>query len=361
MNTGDSDFLSTVKFCSYEELYYRIIHHLETYGYEVSERNGEVKCKRSEMITYSVDTLRAKDPFFFIPKRKWSLKLVLAEIEWMLEGSFRDLDKLIEYAPALKEYLNPERDYFWAQYGSRLMNAGLQENLIHDTNLPVINQIEELANKVKVDDNGLVHANRRLVANIWSPFLDNIQGEKDYPCNVMLIFEIDTLNPNGQSLNMTVIRRSNDLIYGIQNNFAQFWSFMMRLIVEIRKKNPQAKLNMGQHTEVNINPHVYVKGMDEKYHNARESVVKWAKKYKDTDGSGIQMNDYFTEPHGEHHTRYFRDIRKIQHCLHDDVKELDHILNDILSVSPDFIYTNIYEYLLRAFSKSLGYRRNHEF
>lgn len=66
---------------------------------------------------------------------------------------------------------------------------------------------------------------RQAVITLWDPWLDNLEGEKDYPCTVMLHFEARNAGLNAQTkwtLDMNVVMRSNDAWLGLPYDMFQF-------------------------------------------------------------------------------------------------------------------------------------------
>lgn len=276
---------------SYSDLYSRLFKMVIRNGYEVGERNSNVVCKRLSPICYGLDLQTAGDPFFYIPNRKWGLQVALAEVNWILNGTlFLKDSNILEEAPPLVQFMDESDEFFWAQYGSRMFQAGAQESIVDKdrfvefTQAPVpIDQMKELVKTIKIKD-GFILPSRRLVISIWSPFLDLVPDKKDYACNVMLMFNIrNDRYAERNYIDISVIRRSNDIIWGIQNNFVQFWSVLMEFIHQVKK---HAIFNFGEspHTigpgylyEFNHNLHYYTKhSYGKRYDEAVSAVETWS-------------------------------------------------------------------------------------
>ena len=288
---------------SYEHLYLDLFEEVYNNGTYVEERNGEVGCNKIAPICYALDLNMAGDPFFFMPGRKWGLRVALAEINWILSGTFflKNSDILVN-APTLKQFKDPDDGFFWAQYGSRIFQTGFQESVVDEERFigalntkPPINQIQELVDSLQEKD-GFILPSRRLVVSIWSPFLDLVPGKKDYACNVMFILNIrnDRVNKSNY-FDISVIRRSNDIIWGIQNNFVQFWSILVDFIHKVHKKFPHTHtLGPGFLYEYNHNLHMYKKhNYGEGYDNAVNSVCD----HMNDKGKNVvyPCNEYFVD------------------------------------------------------------------
>lgn len=87
---------------------------------------------------------------------------------------------------------------------------------------------------------------RRVVINMWSPVCDLGREGKDFPCNTQLMFRVI----NGH-LNMTVINRSNDLIWGALGANLCHMTMLHELITSF------AGLKLGDYIVFTNNLHMY--------------------------------------------------------------------------------------------------------
>jgi thymidylate synthase len=109
---------------------------------------------------------------------------------------------VLKVAPQFSRYSEPNDDsagiehpYFWGAYGERIK-------------LQAYSAIKKLTNDPHT---------RQAVITLWDPWLDNVEGKKDYPCTIALQFFIrDGL------LDMNVIMRSNDVWLGLPYDVYQF-------------------------------------------------------------------------------------------------------------------------------------------
>src|SRR5690606_31154315 len=166
---------------------------------------------------FGIDLSKAGDPFLFIKERKWGLTTALNEVKWILDHKLRVGDScILEKAPALAQFKDPDRDWLHAQYGTRILSSGEQESEEAKIQglpygLPAVNQLQALADSLSLDTRGRIMPSRRLVVVLWSPWLDTMPDKKDYPCNTQVYFDIR----DHQYLDMTITRRSNDIVWGI--------------------------------------------------------------------------------------------------------------------------------------------------
>lgn len=232
-------------------------------GQAAKERNGSVVCRSVEHVCHTLDLSKVGDPFVFIPDRKWGLKIALAEVDWIIGHEFKLQDsKILEFAPALSKFKNTDDEHFHAQYGTRIYDSGRQRGIN-----PTVDQIKYCVDQVKAED-GILQNSRRMVVTLWDPELDTQTGKLDYPCNIAMMFSISTENEVSR-INLSVVRRSNDIIWGIQNNWVQFWSIYQDFVIRLKHKFPDFVISAGMYTEFINNLHFYVEHpYGESYDNA---------------------------------------------------------------------------------------------
>jgi hypothetical protein len=157
-----------------------------------------------------------------IPGRRINPFFALAEVVWMWAGK-SGADFITYYNKNMSSFLDTGVPYFNAAYGARVRHAGYKEtpfreipypqtagSLVH---VPVeVDQLEHVIRKLEGDP-----FTRQAVVSLWDPIKDNFIVSKDYPCNNMVYFS----NRDGR-LNVTVVIRSNDLIWGTPHNMVQF-------------------------------------------------------------------------------------------------------------------------------------------
>lgn len=338
-------------FKNYGEAYKSLVSEVMK-GELVSERGGKVQCRRSMPIAFGVESLSALDPFVFIPNRNWGLKIALAEVPWILSGGLGKDFNILEYAPSLSQFKDETDSYFWAQYGTRLLASGMQENdVIADSKLPVVDQLQYCVDSVDLSpDTGLPMNSRRMVMALWSPQLDTQFGKKDYPCNVLVMFNIR----NGLGcvlVDITVVRRSNDIVWGIQNNWVQFWSLWQRFIYLLRQRFSldMTDVGTGIHYEFINNLHWYEKHeYGSKYDKPLEAVKNIAcnPEYDSVSCSRTYttanklFNRRFGEPY-DGNWSYYTLMNRVLDFMHNN-KPLDEIM-----IESVFEGTNLVNYIRR--------------
>ena len=107
-------------------------------------------------------------------------------------------------------------------------------------------QIEYIINKLKTDKIN----DRRLVLSIWDGQDDLRFKTKDRPCNLQVLFKIVDKSTNG-TLNMTVMNRSNDLVWGLLGANAYNMAFLHSYI------SARTGLDQGVYTQISNNLHAY--------------------------------------------------------------------------------------------------------
>lgn len=94
------------------------------------------------------------------------------------------------------------------------------------------------------------HTTRRVVINMWDPYIDGPiarLGGKDVPCNTQILFNV---RPNGE-LDMTVVNRSNDMIWGAYGANVVHMSILHEYIAR------SAALDMGYYYQMSNDFHMY--------------------------------------------------------------------------------------------------------
>lgn len=161
--------------------------------------------------------LRDANPFFH-----------LFESLWMLGGR-NDVEWVAHYVKRMKEFSDDGKTFHGA-YGYRW---------IHHFGFNQLNQIVS-ALKANPDD-------RRCVLQMWDARTDLGKQGKDFPCNTQAMFEID----HEGRLNMTVINRSNDIIWGAYGANAVHFSVLQEYMAAA------IGVPVGRYWQVSNNFHAY--------------------------------------------------------------------------------------------------------
>lgn len=198
-----------------------------------------------------------------IPGRKFNPFFALAEVVWMWSGK-GGAEFIKFYNKSITNFLDDGMPYFHGSYGMRVRRAGYSDEPFRTlpelrtrgaNSMPVqIDQLEHVISKLQADP-----MTRQAVVSLWDPIKDNLVKSKDHPCNNMVYFTM-----RDGRMHMTVIRRSNDLIWGVPYNACQF-AHLHALIAG------SLDVKMGhQHTVAN-NLHFY----EDLYSDTLDLVTEW--------------------------------------------------------------------------------------
>jgi thymidylate synthase len=117
-----------------------------------------------------------------------------------LIGGFSAPSLMLRISERFGQYMNG--DGFHGAYGSRIRH-----------------QMLNVATKLRGDE-----GTRQAIVTLWDPVLDNIPDMRDYPCTIMLQFQIE----EGR-LCMNVVMRSNDAWLGLPYDLFQFSQLQLTL------------------------------------------------------------------------------------------------------------------------------------
>ena len=114
-----------------------------------------------------------------------------------------------------------------AGYGPRLRNLKTyigrykdNDGVPYGIDIHGVDQVAYVISKLQEDP-----STRQAVVSLWDPVEDTISGSKDYPCNNWLQFLI-----RDGKLYLSVVLRSNDLIYGFSHCDFYLWSVLQELV-----------------------------------------------------------------------------------------------------------------------------------
>lgn len=164
------------------------------------------------------------------------------ESMWMLAGR-RDVAPMDFYVKNMKNY-SDDGDVFHGAYGYRWRHHFCMEG--EEGEDQIIKVINELSN----DPNS-----RRAVLTMWDPVADLNRQGKDFPCNTHIYFRT---RENGAThfLDMTVLCRSNDIIWGLYGSNAVHFSVLLEYLAGA------LGMLMGRYYHVSNNYHAYVDVFD---------------------------------------------------------------------------------------------------
>jgi thymidylate synthase len=180
---------------------YGALEKLKEYGYERDSRNGKVL-----MFEGPVTTLydMPRERVLFDENRDANPYFHFMESLWMIAGR-NDVKWISQFNSNIKNYSDDGKTFHGA-YGYRWrkhFNTGVQ----HDSQVPwPIDQVDIVVNRLKEDP-----TDRRSLIQMWDAPVDLGKSGKDFPCNIAIMF---ARNVQNGKLDMTVVNRSNDIIWG---------------------------------------------------------------------------------------------------------------------------------------------------
>ena len=213
-----------------------VYHSVIKYGRSVSPRGNDVLEWQSPVM---IELDRPQHPWTFFLGRKLNPYFALAEVIWILAGR-DDVDFIAYYNKNMRNF-SDDGKVFHGAYGDRIRNYPMYyEDHEGHWQADAIDQIHLVVERLRKDSQS-----RQSVICLWDSSRDLKHGFRDYPCNNMCYF---TLRDN--RLDMSVIRRSNDMIWGLPYNQIQFY-FLHALIAG------SVGAQMGRYYEYVQNMHVY--------------------------------------------------------------------------------------------------------
>lgn len=249
------------------DIYYSLIRDISA-GREVTIRGHRLKEIEGPV------TLCYTEPgacFMPIPGRKFNIFFALAEVMWMWSGR-GDVEWISHYNSNMKSFQDGDNPEFHGAYGLRVRKWkpywGLSDTASE------VDQLEEAIKKIVVDP-----FTRQAVISLWHPAYDNgSPPTKDTPCNNLVYFSL-----RDGKLDMTVVIRSNDVIWGTPYNVCQFSHLQAIAVGMLRQELDQTsgsgepprekdKVQIGTLTYVVQNLHYYLDQADE----TRELLIKKA-------------------------------------------------------------------------------------
>lgn len=163
------------------------LHWLSVAGRREQSRNGEVIVAPAPVIT---EYLKPCERVLFNAARNANPFFHLMEALWMLAGR-NDLTWPVQFNSRFVEYSDDGKTIHGA-YGYRWRKQfGIDQ---------IATVISILQRKPET---------RQAVMGMWTPELDTYERHKDIPCNTQIYFDL-----RSGALNMTVLCRSNDIIWG---------------------------------------------------------------------------------------------------------------------------------------------------
>lgn len=258
---------------------------LKSMGVSETSRNGEVLVfPEPVMTTYR----RPEERVLFWPARDANPIFHLMESIWMLAG--RDDVEFVKYFNSRMSNFSDDGYTLNGAYGHRWRRRFGTDQLV------------QLIRHLKEEPNS-----RRAVLTMWGPAQDLMNLEsKDVCCNTQAYFEI-----RGGVLNMTVLCRSNDLVWGAYGANAVHFSFLQEFIASA------LGVPVGVYRQFSNNLHLYTELYDfKKYIDCPPSIFDpyeaaevRVRPIMDNDDWGGFLRDCerfccspFADPHGYRHS-----------------------------------------------------------
>jgi thymidylate synthase len=202
---------------------------LNRLGIERASRNGPVLvCPEPVTTHYS----HPRERVLFNKQRDANPFFHLFEALWMLTGG-RDVKFPAYFVPRMADF-SDDGETFNAAYGFRWRRFGLYQS--------PIDQLEVIIKQLRVNRD-----DRRVVLQMWDPYLDLATNTKDAACNVTAKFSIF-----GDALNMIVFNRSNDIIMGCYGANAVHFSILQEYLAQ------RIGVSVGWYEQVSSDFHAYL-------------------------------------------------------------------------------------------------------
>lgn len=201
---------------------------LSDYGVNSDSRNGPVLVAPHPVVTV---TDKPTQRVLSIPGRKENPFFHFMEALWMLRGR-NDVPFLTKYVQRMSTYSDDGKTIPGA-YGHRW-----RKHFKFD-------QLAWAIKRLQAD-----HNDRRVVVSMWDGAFDPLaadRGSKDVPCNTQIYFLI-----SNNQLNMTVMCRSNDAIWGAHGANAVHFSMLMEYMAS------RIGVEIGTMYQWSNNYHAYV-------------------------------------------------------------------------------------------------------
>lgn len=200
--------------------------------YESAPRDQNIR----EILGASFTIKNAKDRIPYVPKRKFSMSYMVAELVWYLSGN-NSTEWISNYSSFWKN-ISDDGVTANSAYGSRLFRKN--EKIAQGR----FTQVEYVINELRRDSDS-----RRAVMHLRVPD-DSVDASLDVPCTLALQFFI-----RDGSLHQVVNMRSSDLVFGIAYDVPAFTIFQEMIANELGVK-------VGSYTHVSNSLHIYERHFD---------------------------------------------------------------------------------------------------
>ena len=310
----------------------------------------------------------SNNKFLIIPNRGINFAFALAEVIWILAGR-GDYEFIGFYNKGMKRYLDDTTGLidmkemttahdFHGSYGKRIRQYGyMEKSSIGNCDYDKFKYVEKNTaewNQVfltgyPVDQLQLAHdklqedlQTRQAVVMMWDVKKDNFFKAKDYPCNIALIF-----SQSHGCLNMSVIRRSNDIVWGWPYNLIQYTSIQEYMAGWLG-------LEVGGYTEFINNLHIYTEEYPELFTFFEDAISKHKSYTLDLSTEGaIRCNGVMNKSSMDRYLATFfkmeKEMRiKIKPDTHSVILELyiDRWISEMTAVCASYYWGDVFKFLL---------------
>lgn len=210
--------------------YLEMVEEIRDSGTQIESRNAKTFRLTNQMITF------VKTPLITLRRTAW--KNALREFEWFMSGS-NDINDLHE---SVKHWWKP-----WAnEKGKILNNYGEQLRTFSGYN-SCVDQVQYMIDTLKNDP-----YSRRNVITTWNT-ADMIAPKTPITnCHGSLIMA--AVDPN-DTIKLTMVQRSCDMMLGVPHNWIQYWAFLLYLAHQSGRK-------VGSFTWIGHDCHLYPDHVD---------------------------------------------------------------------------------------------------
>ena len=213
------------------EALYQVKLAIEKEGVKVETRNGAaLEFPTPVTTTYT----HSRERVLFYPERDANPFFHFMESLWMLAGR-NDVEWISQFNGRISTY-SDDGEYFHGAYGFRWREWFGED------------QLKTAIHRLKTYPN-----DRRTVVGMWDPWedLQTYNDGKDYPCNTQIYFW-----SRENKLNMTVVNRSNDMIWGAYGANAVHMSFLLEYMASM------CGFKVGVYNQFSNNLHAYVETLE---------------------------------------------------------------------------------------------------
>lgn len=209
---------------------------IDQQGHKRDSRNGPVRTMSTPFATVYD---QPKERVVFLSDRDANPFFHFMESLWMLSGR-NDVEWISRYSSGISAY-SDDGITFHGAYGYRWRNFFTVQSEAGDDVL-TIDQLATIAQLLRENPD-----DRRIVLQMWSSVADLGMEGKDFPCNLLATFRI---NPEGH-LDMTVMNRSNDMIWGAYGANAVHFSVLQEVMAS------WIGVPVGRYWQISTNFHAY--------------------------------------------------------------------------------------------------------